>query len=75
MLNQMQYCESRGIPLAIIIGESEVQKGVVKIRNVVSRVEEEVPLVDLVEAVRSRLLQWRIDDVRAQLGVTDDTPN
>uniref|UniRef100_A0A914XL36 histidine--tRNA ligase n=1 Tax=Plectus sambesii TaxID=2011161 RepID=A0A914XL36_9BILA len=67
MLNQMQYCEQRGIPLAIIVADSELQRGVVKIRNVVSRQEEEVPLVELVEAVRSRLLQWRIDDVRSQL--------
>ena len=33
MLNQLQYCEENGIPLAVIIGESELQKGVVKVRD------------------------------------------
>lgn len=39
LLVQLQYCEERGIPLAIIIGESELQKGIVKVRKVVSREE------------------------------------
>ncbi len=25
MLNQLQYCEETGIPLAVVIGESELQ--------------------------------------------------
>merc|ERR1711915_413083 len=34
MLNQLQYCEENGIPLAIVLGESELAAGVVKIRNI-----------------------------------------
>ncbi|KAL1432766.1 hypothetical protein MTO96_012971 [Rhipicephalus appendiculatus] len=43
LLAQLQYCEERSIPLAIIIGESELQKGVVKLRKVATREEFEVP--------------------------------
>ena len=37
MLNQLQYCEDNGIPLAVIIGESELEKGVVKLREIATR--------------------------------------
>ena len=53
MLNQLQYCEESGIPLAVIIGESELQKGVVKIRNIEKREETEVLRENLVEELKS----------------------
>ncbi|EEB20453.1 histidyl-tRNA synthetase, putative [Pediculus humanus corporis] len=42
LLDQLQYCEERKIPLAVILGGSEIERGVVKIRNVVTREETEV---------------------------------
>lgn len=39
MLDQLQYCEDRGIPYALIIGEDELKKGVVKLRNIATRKE------------------------------------
>ena len=39
LLQQLQYCEENGIPLAIVIGESEIKDNVVKIRNVAERFE------------------------------------
>lgn len=39
MLNQLQYCEDRVIPWAVIVGERELQEGVVKLRNVATREE------------------------------------
>lgn len=42
LLAQLQYCEETGIPFALIIGESEIQRGVVKLRNVATREEVEV---------------------------------
>lgn len=39
ILEQLQYCEETGIPLAIIIGEQELNDGVVKLRDVVTRKE------------------------------------
>ena len=38
-MQQLQYCEEHGIPLAVVIGESEIQSGIVKIRNVTTREE------------------------------------
>merc|ERR1719150_1060334 len=51
MLNQLQYCEENGIPFAVIIGESELQKGVVKIRTIKSREETEVLRENLINEI------------------------
>lgn len=58
LLGQLQYCEENQIPLAIIIGQSELQERVVKIRNVASRQEIVVPRDKMVQEVR-QLLQER----------------
>lgn len=39
MLDQMQHCERNQIPLAVIIGEDELKKGLVKLRCIRTRVE------------------------------------
>ena len=39
MLNQFQYCEENGIPFAVVIGESELKAGIVKVRNIATREE------------------------------------
>ncbi|KAG8200236.1 hypothetical protein JTE90_025012 [Oedothorax gibbosus] len=54
LLDQLQFCESRGIPLAIILGESEVERSVVKIRNVETREESEIPRDKLVQFLLTR---------------------
>jgi len=62
MLTQLQYCEENGIPLAVVLGESEISRGVVKVRCILSRAEEEVSRESLVATLRSRLtLQPQID--------------
>ena len=53
MLNQLQYCEENGIPYAVIIGESELQKGVVKLRTIATREEAEVPRAELVQTIKN----------------------
>lgn len=55
LLQQLQYCEDTGIPLAIILGESELQRGVVKLRDVASREEKEVSRDVLVQELYSRI--------------------
>lgn len=55
LLAQLQYCEEMGIPLAAILGESELAKGVVKLRQVASRQEIEVQREQVAEAVRDLL--------------------
>lgn len=39
LLTQLHYCEDMGIPLVVIIGEQELQEGVLKLRSVASREE------------------------------------
>jgi len=55
MLTQLQFCEETGIPLAVVIGESELAAGVVKLRDITSRTEVEVKREDLVQSIRDRL--------------------
>ena len=54
MLNQLQYCEDNGIPFAVIIGESELEKGVVKLRDIQTREETEVARADLVDVIKAK---------------------
>ncbi|WKY04021.1 hypothetical protein Q1695_005195 [Nippostrongylus brasiliensis] len=55
LLTQLQYCEERLIPLVLIVGERELQDGVVKLRNVKTRDEQDVPLTELARTLRSTL--------------------
>merc|ERR1712002_1329395 len=55
MLNQLQFCEDSGIPLAIVIGESEIAAGIVKLRDIATRDEVEVKREDLITVLRERL--------------------
>ncbi|XP_016098509.1 histidine--tRNA ligase, cytoplasmic-like [Sinocyclocheilus grahami] len=56
LLSQLQHCEETGIPLVAILGEQELKDGVVKLRNVVSREEVDVPRADLVDEIKKRTL-------------------
>lgn len=42
ILDQLQYCEKNQIELCVIVGGSELEAGIVKIRDILSR--EEVSL-------------------------------
>lgn len=55
LLVQLQHCEEHGIPYAIVFGDTELERGVVKLRDVVSRKEDEVPLAGLVDEIRKRI--------------------
>ncbi|KAL1505388.1 hypothetical protein ABEB36_004966 [Hypothenemus hampei] len=55
LLAQLQYCEDNSIPFAIILGESEIKSGVVKLRNVITREEFEVKRGSLSDELRRKL--------------------
>ena len=55
MLNQLQYCEEQGIPYAIVIGESELAAGIVKLRDIATRQEVEVQRSEMLQTVRAKL--------------------
>ena len=42
MLSQFQVCEESGIPFCVVIGEKELQDGVVTLRNMQTREEVSV---------------------------------
>lgn len=52
LLQQLQYCEERDIPLVALIGEDELKQNIVKLRNVKTREEQTVPRDALVDEVR-----------------------
>lgn len=55
LLAQLQHCEENGVPLALVLGDSELARGVVKLREVTTRKEEDVPVDNLAEEIRKRL--------------------
>lgn len=55
LLAQLQHCEEYGIPLAIVIGEGELARGEVTLRDVKTRAEVPVPREKLLEEIRKRL--------------------
>ncbi|XP_004841968.1 probable histidine--tRNA ligase, mitochondrial isoform X4 [Heterocephalus glaber] len=57
LLPQLQYCEKRGIPLVVIIGEEEQKEGVIKLRSVATREEEAIKREHLVTEIQKRLSQ------------------
>ncbi|XP_029656953.2 histidine--tRNA ligase [Octopus sinensis] len=55
LLDQFQYCENSGIPLAIIIGESEIEQGVVKLRVISTREERTIPRESYIKEIKKTL--------------------
>ncbi|XP_068815902.1 histidine--tRNA ligase, cytoplasmic isoform X1 [Struthio camelus] len=55
LLKQLQYCEDTGIPLVAIIGEQELTDRVVKLRDVTTREEVNIPREKLADEIRRRL--------------------
>ncbi|XP_071547013.1 histidine--tRNA ligase, cytoplasmic isoform X2 [Panulirus ornatus] len=55
ILNQLQYAEDNLIPLVVLIGESEVQEGVVKLRETLTREEVTVKREEMVATIKQRL--------------------
>lgn len=55
VLNQLQYCEENTIPLAVVIGESEIASGIVKVRDIQTREEVEVKREEMVATLLARL--------------------
>jgi len=58
MLDQIQYCEAKGIPLMVVVGEGELQRGVVKLRDVAERKEREVSRLEVVAELMSDLSRY-----------------
>ncbi|KAI4494409.1 hypothetical protein M0802_008901 [Mischocyttarus mexicanus] len=55
LLAQLQHCEEYGIPLVIILGEGELARGEVTLREVTTRKEVPIPRDQLINEIRKRL--------------------
>lgn len=55
LLVQLQYCEETGIPYAIVFGDSELERGIVKLREVATRKEDEIKIENLADEIKQRL--------------------
>lgn len=60
LLVQLQHCEEYGIPYAVVFGDAELERGVVKLREFSSRKEDEVQLCGLADEIRKRLNEKEI---------------
>ena len=49
---QLKYADSKGIPYAMILGSDELELGVVAVRDLASREQENVPLDKVVDRIR-----------------------
>ena len=52
---QMQECEKKRIPIAVMLGKQEIEQGVVKIRNVETRKETFVKRGNLIQELKNVL--------------------
>ncbi|EDO41764.1 predicted protein [Nematostella vectensis] len=55
MLNQFQFCEEGGVPLCLVIGEKELEEGIVTLRDMESREEVSVKRADVCDIIKKRL--------------------
>jgi histidyl-tRNA synthetase len=53
--NHIKYALQSGIPWMVLVGESEMQKGIVKLKDVKVNQEEEVDRKDFVQELKKRL--------------------
>lgn len=56
LLTELQTCESRNIPWGIVFGEQEIESGILKLRNIVTREEINVERSNLAEFIRKNAL-------------------
>lgn len=55
LLAQLQHCEENSIPFAIVLGDSELERGVVKLREITTRKEDEISIETLTDEINKRL--------------------
>jgi len=53
--NQLAYADKKGFRLALIAGQSEVERNVVQIKDLSAQTASEFPLAEVVSAVKSAL--------------------
>jgi histidyl-tRNA synthetase len=54
---QLKYADTLGIPYAVIVGQTEVSRGTVKLKSMEKREEKEIKVEELIEFLKSQLMQ------------------
>ncbi len=54
---QLKYADTLGIPYAVIVGQTEVSTGTVKLKSMEKREEKEIKVEELIEFLKSQLMQ------------------
>ena len=60
LLQQFKHCEDRNIPFCVIIGRNEVDNGIVKLRDLNLRKEDDIERVKIIEELNLRLIQLNL---------------
>ncbi|XP_020107018.1 histidine--tRNA ligase, cytoplasmic-like [Ananas comosus] len=55
VMNHITYAKQSSIPWMVLVGESELEKGIVKLKNIEANQEEEVPRKTFVEELQRRI--------------------
>jgi len=50
---QLEYADSVGIPFVVIVGKKEVEKGKLKLRDMVKKVEMEMGIEEIIKTVET----------------------
>jgi histidyl-tRNA synthetase len=53
--SHIKYAAQSGIPWMVLVGESEMRDGTVKLKNIRARQEEEVSRMDFAQVLKQRL--------------------
>lgn len=62
-LNQFNHCEKNAIPVAVVLGPGELERGIVKLRRISDRLEVEAPRDNFLDKLRELLVGGGADDV------------
>lgn len=54
-LDQFNYCEKQSIPIAVVLGPGELERGIVKVRRISDRYEVEAPRDAFIQVVKDLL--------------------
>jgi histidyl-tRNA synthetase len=54
---QLKYADTLGIPYAVIVGQTELSRGTIKLKSMEKREEKEIKVEELIKFLKSQLMQ------------------
>lgn len=62
-LDQFNYCEKNSIPIAVVLGPGELERGILKIRRISDRFEVEAPRDNFIKVVKDLLAESCLPEI------------